>query len=142
TFSSPLIERLGARRTGFITVLGSTACYSSITLITWAPLAFFVLFIAGILAGSLEINLNVQIGRLEALTGRSLMSRAHGFWSLGFFVTSLVAAGIRQAEIPAPWHLTGVFIFVVIVAFATLWGLVDAPVPPSHGDQKPPLIAF
>jgi len=101
TLSSPLIERLGARTTGFITVLGSTACYASITLVSNAVLAFAILFVAGLLAGALEINLNVQIGRLEALYKRSLMSRAHGFWSLGFFVTSLIAAGIRQAGVPA-----------------------------------------
>ena len=142
TLSSPLIERLGARRTGFITVLGSTACYASITLITWAPLAFFVLFIAGLLAGALEINLNVQIGRLEAASGRSLMSRAHGFWSLGFFVTSLAAAGIRQLEVPAPLHLAGVFAFVLVVGIWAISGLAEAPVPAHQADDKPPLIAF
>ena len=142
TLSSPLIEKLGARTTGFITVFGSTACYASVTLINNAILAFAVLFVAGLLAGSLEINLNVQIGRLEALQKRSLMSRAHGFWSLGFFVTSLVAAGIRQAGIPAPLHLAGVFVIVLVIGIIALSGLTDAPVPPTHDTEKPPLVAF
>jgi len=132
TLSSPLIERLGARTTGFITVLGSTACYASITLVSNAVLAFAILFVAGLLAGALEINLNVQIGRLEALYKRSLMSRAHGFWSLGFFVTSLIAAGIRQAGVPAWLHLAGVFAVVLAIGIVSLAGLEDAPVPPTH----------
>jgi MFS family permease len=142
TFSSPLIERLGARATGFITVLGSTACYASITLVTNAIVAFAILFVAGLLAGALEINLNVQIGRLEALHKRSLMSRAHGFWSLGFFVTSLLAAGIRQAGVPAPLHLAGVFAIVLVIGIVALSGLEEAPVPPTHDTEKPPLVAF
>ena len=141
TLSSPLIERLGARTTGFITVLGSTACYASVTLISNAIVAFAVLFVAGLLAGALEINLNVQIGRLEAFTKRSLMSRAHGFWSLGFFVTSLLAAGVRQAGLPAPLHLAGVFAVVLVVGIIALSGLEEAPLPPTHDTEKPPLVA-
>lgn len=142
TLSSPLIERLGARTTGFITVLGSTACYASITLVNNAIVAFAILFVAGLLAGALEINLNVQIGRLEALYKKSLMSRAHGFWSLGFFVTSLLAAGIRQAGVPAPLHLAGVFAIVLVIGIIALSGLEEAPVPPTHDTDKPPLVAF
>src|SRR6185312_12638902 len=142
TLSSPLIERLGARTTALITVLGSCACYASVTLASNAVVAFCILFVAGLLAGALEINLNVQIGRLEVLYKRSLMSRAHGFWSLGFFVTSLVAAGIRQAGVPAPWHLAGVFAVVVVIGVIAFSGLEEAPLPETHDDEKPPLIAF
>jgi MFS family permease len=142
TFASPLIERLGARTTGFITVLGSTLSYASITLITNAGLAFAVLFVAGLLAGALEINLNVQLGRLEALYKRSLMSRAHGFWSLGFFVTSLAAAGVRQAGVPAPLHLGIVVAAVFIIGIVALVGLDEAPVPASQATEAPPLVAF
>jgi MFS family permease len=142
TFSTPLIEKLGARRTAFITVLGSTACYASVTLVTNAVLAFIVLFMAGLLAGSLEININVQIGRLEALHKRSLMSRAHGFWSLGFFLTSLAAAGVRQVGIPDTWHLGAIYLIILVIGTLTLLGLREAPVPPDADTNKPPLIAF
>ncbi|HVX80041.1 MAG TPA: MFS transporter [Devosiaceae bacterium] len=142
TFSSPLIERLGARATGFITVIGSAICYASIAFISYAPLAFLVLFVAGLLAGALEINLNVQLGRLEVIEGRSLMSRAHGFWSLGFFCTSLVAAAIRQAGVPAPWHLAAVLVFIIVVGYIAISGMTDAPVPAAQENDKPPLIAF
>jgi len=142
TLSAPLIERLGARTTAFVTVLGSTACYASVTLIDNAVLAFAVLFVAGFLTGAMELNLNVQLGRLEAKLGRSLMSQAHGFWSLGFFVTSLVAAGVRQAGVPAPVHLGGVYLLVFIAGGFAIAGLAEAPVPPAQQGDKPPLFAF
>lgn len=141
TFSSPLIERLGARTTAFITVIGSTACYAAVAFMTSAPLAFATLFCGGLLMGALEINLNVQIGRLELIQNRSMMSRAHGFWSLGFFVTSLVAAAVRQAEIPAPVHLGGAFVLVVIAALIFISGITDAPAAPTASTDKPPLVA-
>ncbi len=62
-----------------------------------APVVFCVLFVEGLLAGALEINLNVEIDRIEAQLGRGVMNRAHGFWSLGFFVTALVSSVVRQA---------------------------------------------
>jgi MFS family permease len=142
TLSSPLIEKLGSQTTAYITVIGSVAGFASIAFITYAPLAFLVLFIAGLLAGAMEINLNVQIGRLEVLMGRSLMSRAHGFWSIGFFVTSLVAAGIRQVGISAPWHLGGVLALDIIAALYVISGITTAPIPPSRDTEKPPLIAL
>ncbi|HTJ56503.1 MAG TPA: MFS transporter [Devosiaceae bacterium] len=142
TLSSPLIEKLGARNTAYITVLGSTALYSSVTFISFAPLAFLALFCAGLLAGALEINLNVEIGKLERLTGRSIMSRAHGFWSLGFFVTSLLAAAVRQAGIPAPWHLAGVFALVLVFGTAAISGIETIPTMEAHEEEKAPLIAF
>src|SRR3712207_9548115 len=63
------------------------------------------------LAGALEINLNLESDRREALLGYRIMSRAHGMWSLGFFVTALIAAGVRQAAISIELHL-----FVSLVA--------------------------
>ena len=97
TFSSPLIAYLGARTTAFITVLGTATAFAIVPWVGAAWLVFCVLFTAGLLAGALEINLNVEIDRLEARLGRGIMNRAHGFWSLGFFVTAPIASGVRQA---------------------------------------------
>ena len=142
TLASPLIERLGARTTAFITVIGSTACYAAVAFLTSAPLAFFVLLVGGLMVGGLELNLNVEIGKAERLQGRSMMSRAHGFWSLGFFATSLFAAGIRQAAIPAPLHLGVAFIIVTIIASISISGIEVLPVPAEKQGEKPPLVAF
>ncbi|NNU68966.1 MFS transporter, partial [Rhizobium sp. WYCCWR 11152] len=60
TLSSPLIARLGARTTAFITVLGTSALLSLVPWIGAAPIVFCVLFVEGLLAGALEINLNVE----------------------------------------------------------------------------------
>ena len=142
TFSAPLIGRLGPRITGLITVLGCATCFAIVPWLPNAPAVFAVLFVCGVLAGSLEINLNVETDRLEAMTGKRFMNRAHGSWSLGFFVTALIGAGIRQAGVPIQWHLLLTSGFAIIVAGYLLWGLVPAPKPTTGHQGDTPKIAF
>ncbi|PZM08762.1 MFS transporter [Rhizobium tubonense] len=142
TFSSPLIARLGARTTALITVLGTSALLALVPWVGTAPGVFSVLFCEGLLAGALEINLNVEIGRIEALAGRSLMNRAHGFWSLGFFVTALAASMIRQAGVSMELHLAMTFAAVVVIGSWAIFGMRNAPTPTVSGETKTPLIAL
>ena len=132
TLASPVVARLGARKTAFVTVLGTSAMLALVPWMGAAPLVFAVLFCEGLLAGALEINLNVEIDRIEAQLGRGVMNRAHGFWSLGFFVTALVSSAVRQAGVPMQLHLALTFAFVLIVGFITIAGMRNAPARATH----------
>jgi MFS family permease len=128
------VDRMGARLTAFVTVIGTTFCYA---LIPWLPNAYLVfatLFVAGILAGLLEINLNLEADRIEAQINKRVMNRAHGSWSLGFFVTALLAAGIRQAEVPVTVHTGVAFLIVLVASLVLLPAMTNAPHRP---DAKP-----
>ncbi|MGR9173738.1 MFS transporter [Rhizobium sp. KDH_Rht_773_N] len=127
TFASPLIARFGARRTAFLTVLGTSALLATIPWAGAAWLVFFILLCEGLLAGALEINLNVEIDRIEAQLGRGVMNRAHGFWSLGFFLTALVGSAVRQAGVSMHLHLALTFTFVLIVGTIVISGMKNAP---------------
>lgn len=143
TVSSPLIEHLGPRITAFITVIGTSVCYALVPFMPGAIGVFAVLFFAGLLAGALEINLNVELGRIEADTGRSVMNRAHGCWSMGFFVTALAASFIRQWGVSMQVHLTLTLLLVIVVGWLTIAGMTAAPVDRTHpADEKPPAFAF
>ena len=142
TLSSPLIAHLGARTTAYATVLGTAAIYALVPWLGTAPLVFAALFFAGLLAGSLEINLNVEIDRLEAQIGRGIMNRAHGFWSLGFFVTALVASVVRQADISMQLHLGVTFVVVAAIGCVVIAGIRNAPARALADDAKAPLVAL
>ena len=142
TFSAPLLDKLGAQVTCLVTVLGTALLFALIPLMPVAPAVFGVLFFVGLLAGAMEIKVNVETDRLEAQYNRAFMSRAHGFWSLGFFVTALVAAGVRQLGIAMEWHLAGAALFVVAVGLFMILGMSDAPKRPSGHQGKTPLITF
>jgi len=133
TFGASTIERLGFRTTAFLTTLGPVLLIATIPWLPSAPLVFCVLFCTGILSGALEINLNVEIDRLEAQTGKRFMNRAHGFWSVGFFVTALFGAMIRQSGLSAGWHLLIVAVIGVGVGTFMLAGAQSAPKRASAG---------
>ncbi|MBN9335872.1 MFS transporter [Devosia sp.] len=135
TFGPPVVEKLGFRKTALLTVLGPAVLFSTIPWLPVAPAMFVVLFFAGLLAGALEINLNVEIDRLEVQTGQRFMNRAHGFWSVGFFVTALFGAVIRQSGLSAGWHLGIVAVIVVLVAGSLLFSATEAPKPVRAGDS-------
>jgi predicted MFS family arabinose efflux permease len=142
TLSSPLIAHLGARTTAFVTVLGTAAAFALVPWVGAAPLVFAILFCAGLLAGALEINLNVEIDRIEAQLGRGVMNRAHGFWSLGFFVTALIASVVRQAEISMQLHLAVTLAVVLVIGTVAISGIRNAPARALSYHAKAPLLAL
>ena len=142
TLSSPLIAHLCARTTAFITVLGTAAAFAFVPWVGAAPLVFCILFCAGLLAGALEINLNVEIDRIEAQLGRGIMNRAHGFWSLGFFVTALIASVVRQAEISMQVHLAVTLAVVLVVGTIAISGIRNAPARVLSHQANAPLLAL
>ena len=127
TVGAPIVDRLGFRNTAFVTTLGPAILLATIPFLPVAPAMFAVLFVVGLMAGALEINLNVEIDRLEVQTGKRYMNRAHGFWSVGFFVTALLGAMIRQSGLPAGLHMTIVAVIVVLVAGYLIYGATNAP---------------
>ena len=141
TVSAPLIKRLGARWTAFITIFGTAAMYALVPWLPTAPAVFGALFIAGFLAGALEINVNIEADKLEAQLGRRIMNRVHGMWSLGFFVTALIGAWVRQSGISIEVHTGGLLIFVVIVGLVTFWGMTTAPERPDAHQGEHPVFA-
>jgi len=142
TFSSPYIEKLGARKTAFITVFGASICYVIVPFLPNAWAAAPIFFIAGILAGALEINVNLETDRHEAVLGYRIMSRAHGMWSLGFFVTAFISAGVRQAGISPQLHIIGALVVAAIAGWIVFSGIENAPHRPDSHAGKMPLIAF
>ncbi|MBK8084848.1 MAG: MFS transporter [Devosia sp.] len=142
TVSGPLIERFGARTTAFVTVFGASLMYA---IVPWVPSALLLIpifFIAGLFAGALEINVNLQTDRHEAQLGFRIMSRAHGMWSLGFFVTAFISAGVRQMEISVHMHTFLALLVVVAAGLVMFWKIEDAPHRADSHAGAVPLIAF
>ncbi|WEK04004.1 MAG: MFS transporter [Candidatus Devosia phytovorans] len=142
TFGASIIERIGVRTTAFFTVLGPALFFATIPWLGFAPFVFGVLFLTGLLSGALEINLNVEIDRLEMHTGGRYMNRAHGFWSVGFFVTALFGAGIRQSGLSVEAHLGLVAVIVVVIGGFMISGIRPAPKPARMQGETGHQIAF
>ena len=142
TLSSPLIEKLGARKSAFVTVFGASLMYAIVPWVPSATLLLPVFFVAGLFAGALEINVNLETDRHEAQLGTRIMSRAHGMWSLGFFVTAFIAAGVRQLGISPHVHTFVALVAVVVFGLIVFSKIENAPRRAESHAGRMPLVAF
>ncbi|MFT3973280.1 MAG: MFS transporter [Amaricoccus sp.] len=117
TFAPPLLERMGYRRAILVFLPLIAASFAAAS---WAPnpgVLFLLLLPAGITIGCIEVIVNVEADRTEALIGRRIMNRAHSFWSFGFFGAGIVGGIIAQSGLSPQAHLA---LAVPVVALATL----------------------
>ncbi|MBJ3785892.1 MFS transporter [Devosia sediminis] len=130
TFAGRFVEAVGYRRVLLVAIPLLSALYA---LASWAqsPLAFFLLLLpVGLTIGCIEIIINVEADRVEHQIGRRIMSRAHAFWSLGFFAAGMVGSFVAQSGLEVHFHL---MLMIPVVILATLLVLGQfQPAPHRH----------
>ena len=125
TFAGPFLERVGHRR-ALLGLIGLLPVFYAVASSAGGPLALFLLLVpAGVCIGAIEIIVNLEADRVEHQTGQRFMNRAHGFWSVGFFVAGLTGAVLSQLGVSPQWHLALV-VPVELVGLALLLGRFDA----------------
>lgn len=142
TLSTPLILRFGARTTAFSTVFGAAIMYAIIPFLPTARIAFGGFLLAGLFAGALEINVNLETDRHEARLGYRIMNRAHGMWSSGFFITALISAGVRQLGVSVQMHMVATLVVVVIAGLCIFSGIESAPARAGSHVGDAPRVVF
>ena len=125
TFAGPFLERVGHRR-ALLGLIGLLPVFYAVASSAEGPLALFLLLVpAGVCIGAIEIIVNLEADRVEHQTGQRFMNRAHGFWSVGFFVAGLTGAALSQLGVSPQWHLALV-VPVELAGLALLLGRFDA----------------
>jgi MFS family permease len=105
TFATPIIERIGFRRTILTAIPLVALGYALACHVTNPVLFFFAIMPMGFLLGCVEIVLNTEADRVEHMIGRRIMNRAHSFWSFGFFAAGLAGAGMAELGLTPQWDL-------------------------------------
>jgi MFS family permease len=70
------------------------------TAITFAA----ALVLCGMAVGLTEVAMNTAADAIERHRGVRIMSRCHGFWSLGSFAGAVMGSAMAQLDISVPWH--------------------------------------
>lgn len=138
TVASRWLDRIGHRTVLLTLIPAMGACFA---LASWArnPLMLFLLLLpAGLCIGAVEIVVNLEADRVEHQIGRRIMSRAHAFWSIGFFGASLVGAGIAQTGLGLQAHLAAMVVLVAVLCAVLLGGLEPAAHRPDAHDGEAP----
>ena len=132
TVAARVSTRLGLRRASMV---GGAAFPLSLMLLGFAPNApalFAALLIKGLTIAQLEVAMNAKAGQMEMLSGRRIMSRCHGFWSIGAVVGALIGGGFAEAG----FSTAAQFLIVSPVAAVAAW-VVGASLPVGPPGAKP-----
>ncbi|HEY8596326.1 MAG TPA: MFS transporter [Devosiaceae bacterium] len=108
-FADRLVHALGARQTTLVFFPVFFAVMALPLLAPTLPLLALSLALMSASISILELGLNVLASEAERLEKRIIMSKAHGFWSLGLMAgTALgaIAAGLHVAPIAANLAIT------------------------------------
>lgn len=135
-FSATIIERFDPRR---IALVALPLLIISLGFAASAPHAW-VLFAAMALYGAtfslVNVAMNVEADRVEAASGRRIMNRCHGIWSLGFLGASLLGTLARGLAISPTLHLWGLVPLILLGVAIVVYPMQPAPHRPHTGTAK------
>ena len=132
--ADPAIRRWGGRRVvrGGIPMMGG-----GFALLPWAgtlPSLTLLFFGIGLLAGLIDVAMNIEAVAVERRFERRVMSAIHGTWSVALFVGAALASAGIAAGMPIEIHLPISAALVVLVSAAFLRWL---PHPEDAQEERP-----
>ncbi len=117
--AAKIIERLGGLRRAcqvFLPLWALSFIFPALATVQWAFASF--LFISGLTIGLVEVAMNTEADRIERHYGKKIMSRCHGFWSLGSMAGAVLGGIVAQFGVGVEIH----FIIVMpLLAFAGVY---------------------
>ncbi|MEZ5665849.1 MAG: MFS transporter [Alphaproteobacteria bacterium] len=130
-FASFIIERIGPKPLLAACIPLIAVATVLLALSDSGAVAFVVMLGYGLSFALANVAMNVEADRVEAATGRRVMSRCHGMWSLGFLAASLLGAAARGIPAPPLLHFALVAPAVLAIAAAVIWPMRASP-PRAH----------
>jgi MFS family permease len=125
---APVIESRGPKR---VLILGLPLLGAMSLLTVAAPSAAALaaaLFVFGLVFATGNVAINVEADRIEAAENRRILNRCHGWWGVGFLVTTLASTGIIALGISPALQFAGLAALLV-VAVPLLLGPLPLSVP-------------
>jgi MFS family permease len=103
------------------------------------PVVLFVaLLVIGAADAAMDIAMNANGAAYQRVSGRSLLHRLHGAWSLGSLVAAGLAALLAALGVSLTWHLLAVGMVVGLTGLAAgPWMVTDDHRPDVRGALSP-----
>ena len=129
-----IIERVGLRTACQVFLCAWAMLFVLVPMAASAVQLGAVLTACGFVLGLTEVAMNTEADRIEARIGRRIMSRCHGFWSLGSMVGALAGAGLAQLGLDVLTHFA---LVMPAIALAGAWAGYLLPRASSRGREAP-----
>lgn len=122
-----MVGRLGLTRVCWLAVGFLGVVTLALGFATTVPtlIAAFALF--GLCLAHTEVSQNSMAGHIERTTGRRVMSRCHGGWSIGSIIGLLVGGALSQMKVPVSVQSSGAAIIGIIAAILLVRVLPEVP---------------
>ena len=128
-FTSRLCDRFGVRRVLTVAMLGCAVAFELAVLAPSIATLGAVLLALGTVFGTWDVAMNSAAHEVEVRTGRPLMPRFHGAFSVGGLSGGALGAVAAGVGLPVAVHMGGV---VVAAAVAVMVAVPLLPEPPRH----------
>jgi MFS family permease len=128
-FTSRLCDRFGVHRVLTVAMLGCAVAFELAVLAPSIPTLGVVLFALGTVFGTWDVAMNSSAHEVEVRTGRPLMPRFHGAFSVGGLSGGALGAVAAGVGLPVPVHMAGA---VVVAAVTVMVAVPLLPEPPQH----------
>lgn len=136
-FAGPLVARLGGRRSVMLFLPAFLAAMSLPAFSTHLAVLFGALLLCGISMSLIELGMNIVADEIEQRDGVAIMSRCHGFWSLGMMAGSLIGVGFAGAGVAPQWAILMVAATVLPIRGVVTWALPAIKgARPAEAEQK------
>ena len=141
TLSTALVSKIG-HRNAIHALIPAMALFFAIASFANNPLAFFFLLIpTGLCIGAVEIIINVEADRVEAGMDRRIMSRAHAFWSLGFFGAAAYSAIMVKFGVTPQTQMMASIPICILFTWLCLKAFQPATIRATDSHDKLPVVA-
>jgi MFS family permease len=118
-----LIELTGLRNSCRLWLPLWALCFTLPGFITSAYALFVVLSMAGFAIGICEVAMNSKADMIEQQYSKRIMSRCHGFWSLGSMTGALIGSVLAQWQWSVLQHYLLIMPLVAVFAYAVCTAL-------------------
>jgi MFS family permease len=135
----PLAGRINDRLTPRLTALVTLPiCALLSPALTVLPVAGFVVcfFLFGFFRTIFDVAANMISAGIEQRTGRKVLSRSHGFWSVGLLVGSLCSGFLAEKAVTPFVQQTLATGFVIAACLFVFWVTPREPFPETPPDRK------
>ncbi|MEM9676783.1 MAG: MFS transporter [Pseudomonadota bacterium] len=130
-----LLAIMGLARSCFIGLAAWTLCFFTLPFLPSVAVLMVIMLLGGVALGILEVAMNSAADREERRSGRRIMSRAHGFWSVGSLVGALAGGGTAALGLGLGQHFSIMMPFVILFGFVALWAVKDRIA--QHAEPQP-----
>jgi len=127
-----IIEYLGGLRRAcqvFLPLWALSFLFPPLATVQWAFAGF--LFVSGLTIGLVEVAMNTEADRIERHYKNKIMSRCHGFWSLGSMFGALAGGAVAELGVGIELH------FIVVMPLLAVAGFFVSSQLPRLGKVAP-----